>query len=102
MSFFVILFIGLTFLLFGFNIVRTLFGPHWMRSQLRSHFREMQELSQELQAQASRQQPPTHADQSLAANCPTCGAPATDRREVSPNGDIKCSHCGRWFNLAKA
>ena len=30
--------------------------------------------------------------------CPNCGSsPGT--AEVSPHGDVKCDHCGRWYNV---
>jgi hypothetical protein len=31
--------------------------------------------------------------------CPGCGAPLARGAEVSPHGDVKCAHCGRWFNV---
>jgi hypothetical protein len=31
--------------------------------------------------------------------CPSCNAPLGDNADVSPSGDAKCSHCGRWFNI---
>ena len=34
--------------------------------------------------------------------CPHCGAPLGDRVEVSPSGDVKCSFCGRWFNIHRS
>jgi hypothetical protein len=31
--------------------------------------------------------------------CPNCGAALGERADVSPMGDVKCAHCGRWFNV---
>jgi hypothetical protein len=31
--------------------------------------------------------------------CPSCSAPIGTGADVSPHGDVKCSHCGRWFNV---
>ena len=31
--------------------------------------------------------------------CPDCGAALTSSTEASPHGDIKCTHCGAWFNI---
>ena len=31
--------------------------------------------------------------------CPHCAAPLGAKAEVSPSGDVKCSFCGRWFNI---
>ena len=34
-------------------------------------------------------------------NCPGCGAPLARGADVSPHGDVRCSHCGNWFNVHK-
>jgi hypothetical protein len=34
--------------------------------------------------------------------CPGCGAPLARGADVSPHGDVKCGHCGRWFNVHKS
>jgi hypothetical protein len=31
--------------------------------------------------------------------CPSCSAPLGEKADVSPSGDVKCAHCGRWFNI---
>lgn len=31
--------------------------------------------------------------------CPSCNAPIGNNADVSPHGDVKCLHCGRWFNV---
>ena len=31
--------------------------------------------------------------------CPSCNAPIGRQADVSPHGDAKCAHCGRWFNV---
>ena len=31
--------------------------------------------------------------------CPACGAPLARGAEVSPHGDVKCGHCGGWYNV---
>jgi hypothetical protein len=31
--------------------------------------------------------------------CPNCGAALGEKADVSPMGDVKCAHCGRWFNV---
>ncbi len=38
----------------------------------------------------------------LMYQCSKCGAPLEDGAEVSPHGDVKCKHCGKWFNVHKA
>lgn len=32
-------------------------------------------------------------------SCDNCGAGLGSDTEVSPHGDVKCEHCGRWFNI---
>lgn len=31
--------------------------------------------------------------------CPSCGATLSDKADVSPLGDVKCTFCDRWFNI---
>lgn len=31
--------------------------------------------------------------------CAHCGATLGEKADVSPHGDAKCAHCGRWFNI---
>lgn len=31
--------------------------------------------------------------------CPACAAPLEDGSDVSPSGDVKCKHCGKWYNV---
>lgn len=31
--------------------------------------------------------------------CPRCGAPLAADADVSPLGDVRCGHCGGWFNI---
>jgi DNA-directed RNA polymerase subunit RPC12/RpoP len=33
--------------------------------------------------------------------CASCGAALGEKADVSPMGDVKCTHCGRWFNVHK-
>lgn len=32
-------------------------------------------------------------------SCDRCGAPLTSSADVSPHGDVKCTHCDGWFNI---
>jgi DNA-directed RNA polymerase subunit RPC12/RpoP len=53
-------------------------------------------------------QPKTEGDQSTGSGsrvnytCTSCGAPLARGAEVSPHGDVKCTHCGGWFNIHKS
>ncbi|TWT43514.1 hypothetical protein KOR42_44550 [Thalassoglobus neptunius] len=35
----------------------------------------------------------------LSYSCSNCGAALSPKAEVSPHGDTKCDHCGKWFNI---
>lgn len=35
------------------------------------------------------------------ARCSNCAAPLEDGGDVSPSGDVKCKHCGMWYNIYK-
>ncbi len=64
-----------------------------------------QQLEEGLRARGMTR--PTEDQQSPAAPrmtsegyiCPSCNAPIGKNADVSPHGDVKCSHCGRWFNV---
>lgn len=32
-------------------------------------------------------------------SCDACGTLLASQADVSPHGDVKCSQCGRWFNI---
>ncbi len=36
---------------------------------------------------------------SLDYVCRHCNAPLGRKADVSPLGDVKCNHCGKWFNI---
>ncbi len=38
-------------------------------------------------------------ESSVGYSCPSCGAPLDDTADVSPHGDVRCTHCNRWFNV---
>jgi len=53
---------------------------------------------------ASPVQPPAAGGSSAtgataAYTCPHCGGGLDRNADVSPMGDVKCSFCGRWFNV---
>ena len=37
----------------------------------------------------------------VSYTCAACGAPLALGVDVSPHGDVKCPHCGGWFNVHK-
>lgn len=32
-------------------------------------------------------------------SCRACGAPVEDGSRISPSGDYRCTHCGKWSNV---
>jgi len=42
---------------------------------------------------------PTSSVAPAAYTCPHCGGGLDRGADVSPMGDVKCSFCGRWFNV---
>lgn len=32
-------------------------------------------------------------------DCARCGAAIGKNADVSPNGDVKCQYCNKWFNI---
>jgi DNA-directed RNA polymerase subunit RPC12/RpoP len=45
--------------------------------------------------------PPDELGSRVSYTCPACGAPLSRGADVSPHGDVKCTHCGGWFNVHK-
>ena len=39
-----------------------------------------------------------HSD-NAAYERPRCSAPLSAQADVSPHGDVKCTHCDSWFNI---
>ena len=42
---------------------------------------------------------PMSPDAPAGYTCPHCGGGLDRNADVSPMGDVKCSFCGRWFNV---
>ena len=84
-----------SFIAFGFLLIGggLLFGNLDPRSRLRSLVEETRRLQDELHNSSPAS--------GLVGNysCSSCGAPLGDTADVSPHGDVKCAHCGRWFNI---
>ncbi len=72
-------FVALGFVLFGIN---------WVRGTDRLKQRRLGESGSAV---------PTAPGEGYV--CPSCAAPLAADADVSPLGDVKCPHCGRWFNI---
>ena len=76
-------FIALAFVLFGGGMIAASFRAQGLRPP-------------GLDLGSSLEPPQTG---SVGYQCSHCGAPLGDQADVSPHGDVKCAHCGRWFNI---
>lgn len=54
------------------------------------------------QQQANQPEGIPSATGSAGYQCTACGATLESNADVSPHGDVKCEHCGRWFNIHKS
>jgi len=45
--------------------------------------------------------PPTQGgeDGAMDFQCDHCGATAEGPMDLSPSGDVRCTYCGKWFNV---
>jgi len=94
-------FIALFFILIGGAIV---FGRHQsVHSRLIDHALDMQKQLQEgIQARGLTPPAEQRGAPQMSSDgyvCPSCNAPIGTNADVSPHGDVKCTHCGRWFNV---
>lgn len=95
-------FVALMFILVGSVFLSGALSPE---RRLKSMLSVLQKLQREqLLAQESNQTAESHAEAKVVAGyqCTTCGATLDAQAEVSPHGDVKCAHCGRWFNIHKS
>ncbi|WP_437229348.1 hypothetical protein SH661x_001394 [Planctomicrobium sp. SH661] len=84
-------FIAFGFILFGAAAMTNAFyGPDFM-AQMREQMHRA-DLSKRFQEPRSTASPQGYI-------CSQCGAPLGKNPDVSPLGDVKCTHCGKWFNI---
>ena len=88
-------FVALMFLFVGSGFLFAKIDPE---GQMRALSKELQRLQRANQSQHPDSAQPTP---SAGYQCSSCGAHLDDNAEVSPHGDVKCDHCGRWFNIHK-
>lgn len=81
--------IALVFVLVGGTIAHRAWAAHKASPE------ELHRLIQTWRRNDGGQQPPAGNNYT----CPRCAAPLAEGAEVSPHGDVKCSHCGAWFNI---
>jgi hypothetical protein len=86
-------FIALGFILQGTVMVFGLGTPASVMKNLTGPFSKLADLASTL-SENSREPRVANRDA-----CPRCAAPLEGSAEVSPHGDVKCGHCGKWFNV---
>lgn len=84
-------FIALPFIAFG---VAALFGKLMPTNRMRERLKDAQR-----QAAASAVEPAERSERAVNYQCPNCAAAIGKGADVSPLGDCKCPHCGKWFNI---
>ena len=85
-------FIALMFVLIGGGAIFGLTDP---AHQMRSRLTQLRQMQQELQPKSG----PAKTSGSGNYQCTSCGATLDNKADVSPHGDVKCDHCGKWFNI---
>ncbi len=90
-------FVALAFVLTGVGLLS---GKATDPRRLASRLRQLQE-SLPPEAFPQGRGVASHTTGPLNFACPSCGAPLAEGADVSPHGDVKCSHCDRWFNVHK-
>ncbi len=91
-------FVALFFVFMGGGLVfGSMANPDGLMGMLREAQRRQRELEAELREDAAPG-PANHREPG-GYTCTSCGAPLSGNADVSPHGDVKCSHCGRWFNI---
>lgn len=85
-------FVALAFVLQGLALLS---GSLTSPQRLKQVLEQFKTLRDETRLPLERD-PPGSA---LGYQCASCGAPLDSSADVSPHGDVKCSHCGKWFNI---
>lgn len=88
-------FVALAFVMQGAALLSGKLGP---KNRLRSMMQDLQELQSELAPPDAARRRDNPGGQGNYA-CSACGAPMGNDADVSPHGDVKCGHCGRWYNI---
>lgn len=84
-------FIALPFIAFG---IAALFGKLTPTPRMMQRLKEAQR-----QSAADAVDPAECVEGSVNYQCPNCAAAIGAGADVSPLGDCKCPHCGKWFNI---
>lgn len=62
-----------------------------------SHLKRRKQMLDELQGEEGLGSNTSNVSSQL--ECPRCGAPLHANADISPSGDVKCTHCDSWFNV---
>ena len=84
-----------SFVALGFLIV----GATFLFGRMPDPSTRLLETMRELERFRSEASSAGPAAPGTAFSCPNCGSSLGDNADVSPNGDVKCEHCRRWFNI---
>jgi len=88
-------FVGLFFIFIG---VGFFIGPVGNSNRMKAAMKQHKEMLEELETEQGDLDS-DDAPSSMNYQCSTCGAPLGTGDDVSPHGDVKCTHCGKWFNI---
>ena len=86
-------FIALAFIMMGSGFLSGMLQPG--SSGLNEHLNAA--IREAVRKNPSLGRPPEAG--SLDYVCRHCNAPLDRKADVSPLGDVKCQHCGKWFNI---
>lgn len=92
-------FVALFFILQGSALVSGALGKP---GDLKGFAKQLRELQQESGAGEQGPENPPTVQARVGYQCTSCAAPLASDAEVSPHGDVKCAHCGKWFNIHKS
>ena len=82
---------GVGALLVGLGVIGV-----WTKSPAETVVDQLKEMQRELGDQRAVGEPDAAATN---YTCPHCSAPLASSADASPHGDVKCAHCGAWFNI---
>ena len=83
----------------GFGVVALLGGLGVKGLGLKSPAQTLADQMKEMQHDTRGERADPSEATTTNYSCPHCSAPLASSGEASPHGDVKCAHCGAWFNI---